>query len=621
MRRSVSWLVVSLFLGCLALAKAGDKLSDPALLADAKEDVAQALLAEVQGDNATRTQRLSKAWLAAPDLAEANWHLTRIRSSDEWRPLAEIVSAAANDPDQQQYDALRDRAANNPKALRDLARWCAKLGWHDRSRLHYAQLLAHPKAEAGQKSEAVEKLNLVPAGGAWLTKEEVAARQEEAKAVQESLVKWRPKLKALQQFIDGDDFTKRDKAIAELDQFDDPAMIPALESFLLDAKGEFQERAVKKLASFTHNEATQALVRYAVLSEYSLARDAAIAALKERPQAEYVPLLLSGLVAPLKSRFQIRWDGGGRISHMHALLQEGPTGNLLLLAHRLTAPSFSHSSSSSNTATHTISRTKTDKTARSGPSLPEVFGEEKQHVLVQTANLESQVRMANSQADQNNRRLLTVLEATTSQSHDSPAKWNVWWQQHNEYDWPRPTKYLWKSTTATYAVHTHTHSSTSGNVHTALFGPKSCFLAGTPVRTEMGTVPIESIQPGDRVLAQDQDTGELAYKVVLTTTLRPLAKMVEIKAGGETIHTTLGHPFWVAGRGWQMAKQLKAGDLLHGLAGATPIESINAAGEHAAHNLVVDDSNTYFVGRGGLLVHDNEFRKPTRAIVPGLLRE
>ena len=137
----------------------------------------------------------------------------------------------------------------------------------------------------------------------------------------------------------------------------------------------------------------------------------------------------------------------------------------------------------------------------------------------------------------------------------------------------------------------------------------------------MGTVPIESIQPGDRVLAQDQDTGELAYQVVLTTTLRPPAKMLEIKAGGESIHTTLGHPFWVAGRGWQMAKQLKEGDLLHGLAGATPIESINAAGEHAAHNLVVDDDNTYFVGQSGLLVHDNEFRKPTRAIVPGLVRD
>jgi hypothetical protein len=137
----------------------------------------------------------------------------------------------------------------------------------------------------------------------------------------------------------------------------------------------------------------------------------------------------------------------------------------------------------------------------------------------------------------------------------------------------------------------------------------------------MGSVPIESIKPGDRVLAQDQDTGELTYKVVLTTTLRPPAKMLQINVGGDEIYTTLGHPFWVSGQGWRMAKQLKEGDLLHGLGGATPITSIVAAGEHQAHNLVVDEENTYFVGKAGLLVHDNEFRKPTRAIVPGLVRD
>src|SRR5262249_24466505 len=39
----------------------------------------------------------------------------------------------------------------------------------------------------------------------------------------------------------------------------------------------------------------------------------------------------------------------------------------------------------------------------------------------------------------------------------------------------------------------------------------SCFPAGTPVLTQTGSVPIESIKPGDRLLAQDAATGELAY--------------------------------------------------------------------------------------------------------------
>ena len=51
------------------------------------------------------------------------------------------------------------------------------------------------------------------------------------------------------------------------------------------------------------------------------------------------------------------------------------------------------------------------------------------------------------------------------------------------------------------------------------------------------------------------------------------------------------------------------------------IEKVEPAADAPAYNLVVDDFNTYFVGGQGLLVHDNNFRRPTRAIVPGLVRK
>ena len=153
--------------------------------------------------------------------------------------------------------------------------------------------------------------------------------------------------------------------------------------------------------------------------------------------------------------------------------------------------------------------------------------------------------------------------------------------------------------------------------------PKSsCFRAGTPVRTQTGQAPIESIVAGDRVLSQDQETGELAYKVVLRTTLRPPAKVAQVAAAGELIVATLGHPFWVSGHGWKMARQLQPGELIHSLGGAVRVEKVELLEkEEPAYNLVVDDFNTYFVGQAGLLVHDNEFRKPTRAIVPGLVMD
>ena len=44
------------------------------------------------------------------------------------------------------------------------------------------------------------------------------------------------------------------------------------------------------------------------------------------------------------------------------------------------------------------------------------------------------------------------------------------------------------------------------------------------------------------------------------------------------------------------------------------------AAEYPQGYLVVPSMNTYFVGRTGLLVHDNLFREPTTALIPGFVK-
>jgi hypothetical protein len=146
----------------------------------------------------------------------------------------------------------------------------------------------------------------------------------------------------------------------------------------------------------------------------------------------------------------------------------------------------------------------------------------------------------------------------------------------------------------------------------------SCFVAGTPVWTSTGSMPIEQIAVGESVLAQDPETGELAYKPVLATTVRPRSTTIEIVAARTRIRATRGHPFWVDGIGWQMAKELKAGQLLHTPHGAVKIDSAEANGFDVCYNLVVADFNSYFVGTDQVLVHDNNLRQVTAATVPGL---
>jgi hypothetical protein len=123
------------------------------------------------------------------------------------------------------------------------------------------------------------------------------------------------------------------------------------------------------------------------------------------------------------------------------------------------------------------------------------------------------------------------------------------------------------------------------------------------------------------VLAQDVDTGELAYKPVIGRTVRPPSGIVKISVGGEEILATRGHPFWVAGAGWRMAKEIEGGAILHGITCAPRIEAVEPAIDAEAFNLIVADFSTYFVGESGLLVHDNTPRKPTRATAPGVVHK
>ena len=148
----------------------------------------------------------------------------------------------------------------------------------------------------------------------------------------------------------------------------------------------------------------------------------------------------------------------------------------------------------------------------------------------------------------------------------------------------------------------------------------SCFVEGTPVMTSTGARPIEQIKPGDEVLSQAVDSGELAYHPVQTVTLRPASALVKITLGSQSLLATRGHPFWVDGQGWTMAKQLKAGQVLHSLDGAVVIDSLEEAPAQEAYNLVVADGSTYFVGERPVLVHDNKPLVTTMALVPGLLR-
>ena len=136
----------------------------------------------------------------------------------------------------------------------------------------------------------------------------------------------------------------------------------------------------------------------------------------------------------------------------------------------------------------------------------------------------------------------------------------------------------------------------------------NCFIAGTLVQTDDGTIPIEDLRPGDYVLAWDEETETVGPKPVVETYVNETNELIHVYVNGEEIITTPTHPFYSPVKGWTDAVRLRAGDILVLVNGEyVVVEKI----QHeilerpiTVYNFQVEDYHTYFITEIGILVHN-----------------
>ena len=228
-----------------------------------------------------------------------------------------------------------------------------------------------------------------------------------------------------------------------------------------------------------------------------------------------------------------------------------------------------------------------------------------QAVQQSLANDIETVEAVNKQLNQMNDRVLPVLKTLTGQElGPDPEPWRKWWTDQ--------LGYVYQSS---QPENKPTFSDTVSMPNTVVNLPvlqlvpphSACFSAGTLVHTIDGPRKIESIQVGDRVLSQNTSTGVLGFQPVMAVHKNEPSSTVRIATDGETIVATGIHRFWKSGKGWVMARDLKAGDRLRMVGGTVPIESIETDQTQPVYNLDVADNRDFFVGKKGLLVHDFSF--------------
>ncbi len=136
----------------------------------------------------------------------------------------------------------------------------------------------------------------------------------------------------------------------------------------------------------------------------------------------------------------------------------------------------------------------------------------------------------------------------------------------------------------------------------------ACFVAGTLVLTSLGLKAIENIQPGDKVLAADPETGRQEEKEVVRTFVKETNTLVHLRISGEEIVTTENHPFYVDVEGWVTAGELTEEDYVLDSEGRRLqveekyVEKLEESVK--VYNFEVEEYHTYYVGDAGILVHN-----------------
>jgi Pretoxin HINT domain len=578
--------------------------------AKASELVSEALHRRIYGLESEYAALMASALKVSPDYAPAHWHTGHVNYRNRWTDISTLVQDARLQKRLTRYEQARTKTVPTVNGYLSLANWCADNSLPLQARAHLFQVIGL----APNHVAARRRLGFVSVNGDWIETSTIWDGLYDAQQVQAAIGKWQERIAAIQKGLKRRGVKPREFAREQLTSITDPDAVYALERLANDSSKTGQ-LVVETLSQMPSHEVSAALLRQSVFSQWPRVREAATRQLATRPFDHYVPQLLAEMVTPIQSRFDAAIDRG-QVFYRHVFFREAQYQNQVLVLdtrYRRIRPIrlVTLGSGMGNSSGDSF-----DDGGDSGPSFGEYVMSDLQDTI---QSREQQRQLQNAWLDAMNNRICHILRTATAQQLPSkPQAWWDWWEQQTQTTQLGQKRARTKSQQETKTFVQPVYGQAPQGAPPQPRRRQECFSAGTLVVTASGMVEIERLQIGDLVLAKHPDTGELSFRPVLATTIRPPEQVINIRTTRSTIEATGGHPLWVDGEGWRMARELESGIVLHGLDRGVLIVDVKPGNTKPTYNLIVDGFHSYFVGFDRVLAHDNTPCRPTNSDVPGL---
>ncbi len=559
---------------------------------------------ELEGKGEERASALAELRLSMPDSPEIHWLSGDIRVGDQWVPYAKVADHGDRWSELHKYREVRAKRSNSLDDQLYLADGALDHGLKDEERAHLYGVLAKDPMHA----EARQRLGHVWMAGVWLTPAELARAAATEEDTQQAFDRWERDVTRMKGNLSHHSSKRRQAALAFFEGLSDPAAILVMErAFALGTEPE-QLSYLTWVCRLNSWQASAAVARLAMASDSATVRLNAIKQLKTRRPEEFAPVLLSVMQAPVVIEAEM-------VKYGHWWLYSQRTVTETATKKYVTQYNARFAPQSCILHPYQELRVPLDvvlNQPRTGERIMANFERENQQAAVEH----------NSRNSAWNERANYILsESLDLTGLSSPTDWWAWWT-HEQGNIEGEKEQIFAQYQEDWYISRRRGKLRRETEVTAerLEGHASCFVAGTPIMTEFGLKPIESIELADKVLTQDSETGELTFKPVLRTTHTSGAATQKVTFGNDTVTCTTAHPFWVNGLGWRLARELEPGMRFHSMDGAVEVTATASSSNLDVYNLEVADFNTYFVGNSQVLTHDVTVRQPTDMLLPGLAK-